>query len=116
MKRIVYFSIESDGRKRVQSISAPVDETKIGELSDNMGYIDAGYRDPESIKGKKVALYYNSETHLIEVEYSDMQFEDLDPISQIKVLKEKNEKLEAENLTAQDAVMELYELILGGEI
>ena len=116
MKRLVSFSVEADGRKRVQSISIPVDEAKIDNLSDKMGYIDAGYRDPEPIEGKKVTLYYNSETHLIEVEYSDIQFEDLDPIEQIRVLKEENARLEADNLTTQDAVMEMYELLLGGEI
>lgn len=123
MKRIVTFSVEADGRKRVQSISAPVDETKIDTLSDTMGFIDAGYVDPQPIEGKKVALYYNAETQVVEVEYSDIQFEDLDPISQIKVLKaenealhEKNAQLEEENLVTQDAVMEMYELMLGGEI
>ena len=116
MKRIVTFSVEADGRKRVQSISAPVDETKIDYLSDNLGFIDSGYRDPENIEGKKIALYYNAEMQVIEVEYSDIQFEDLDPVSQIKALKEENTRLEAENLITQDAVMEMYELLLGGEI
>lgn len=123
MKRIVTFSVEADGRKRVQSISAPVDETKIDTLSDTMGFIDSGYADPQPIEGKKVSLFYNSETQMIEVEYSDIQFEDLDPISQIKALKaenealhEKNAQLKEENLMTQDAVMEMYELMLGGEI
>ena len=69
MKRIVRFSIETDGRKRVQSISAPVDETKIDTLSENMGFIDAGYTDPAPVEGKKVELFYNSETEILEVEY-----------------------------------------------
>ena len=123
MKRIVTFSVEADGRKRVQSISAPVDETKIDTLLDTMGFIDSGYVDPQPIEGKKVALFYNAETQMIEVEYSDIEFEDLDPISQIKALKaenealhEKNAQLEEENLITQDAVMEMYELMLGGEI
>lgn len=116
MKRIVTFSVESDGRKRVQSISAPIDETKIDNLSGNKGFIDAGYRDPNPIEGKKLTLYYNSDTNLIEVDYSDIQFEDLEPLEQIKVLREKNEQLEADNLILQDAVMEMYELILGGEV
>ena len=123
MKRIVTFSVEADGRKRVQSISAPVDETKIDTLSDTMGFIDSVYGDPQPIEGKKVALFYNAETQMIEVEYSDIEFEDLDPISQIKALKaenealhEKNAQLEEENLITQDAVMEMYELMLGGEI
>lgn len=116
MKRIVTFSVEADGRKRVQSISAPVDETKIDTLSDNMGFIDSGYTDPQPIEGKKVALFYNAETQLVEVEYSDIEFEDLDPINQIKYLKAEKEALKAENdqlkadvQLTQDAVMELYE-------
>lgn len=116
MKRIVTFSVEVDGRKRVQSISTPVDETKIDTLSDTMGFIDAGYTDPAPIEGKKVALYYNAGTQLVEAEYSDIEFEDLDPISQIKFLKAEKEALKTENeqlktdvQLTQDAVMELYE-------
>ena len=75
MKRIVTFSTEKDGRKRVQSISAPVNENKIDNLSNNMGFIDAGYTDPAPVEGKKIALYYNSDSELIEVEYSDIEFE-----------------------------------------
>ena len=113
MKRIVHFSIETDGRKRVQSISAPIDETKI-DLSENMGFIDAGYSDPEMIEGKKVTLYYNSDTELVEVEYSDITFDDLTPVEQIEYLKKENTQLKSDNQLAQDAVMELYELMLGG--
>ena len=123
MKRIVTFSVEPDGRKKVQSISVPVNENSIERLSESTGFIDAGFVYPESVEGKKVSLYYNSDTQLIEVEYSDIQFEDLDPMEQIKVLKAENEaliaknvQLEADNLTTQDAVMEMYELMLGGEI
>lgn len=121
MKRIVTFSVEADGRKRVQSISAPVDETKIDNISGNMGFIDSGYTDPEYAEGKKAVLYYNAETQLIEVEYSDIQFKDLDPMAQIDYLKAENEaltaknkQLEADNLMTQDAVMEMYEIMLGG--
>lgn len=123
MKRVVTFSIEADGRKRVQSISAPVDETKIDTLSDDMGFIDSGYTDPTPIEGQKIALYYNAETQLIEVEYSNIEFDDLDPINQIKYLKAEKEALQAENTQlktdiqlTQDAVMEMYEIMLGGEI
>lgn len=122
MKRIVTFSIEEDGRKRVQSISAPVDETKIDTLSDNMGFINSGYVDPAPIEGKKILLYYNSETEVVEVEYSDIQFDDLDPISKIVALKLENDSLKAtnaqlgaDNELTQEAIMELYELITGGD-
>lgn len=123
MKRIVTFSIEKDGRKRVQSISAPVDETKIDTLSDNMGLIDAGYVDPAPIDGKKIGLFYNSETEIVEVEYSDIEFEDLDPLSKIAALKEENDSLKSANAQlkadselTQEALMEVYELVVGGEL
>ena len=123
MKRVVTFSIEADGRKRVQSISAPIDETKIDTLQDNMGYIDENYIDPQVIEGKKVSLFYNDVSQMIEVEYSDVQFEDLTPIDQIKYLKAENEalrkenaRIEENNLVTQDAIMEIYELVVGGEV
>ena len=122
MKRIVTFSVEADGRKRVQSISAPVNETKIDTLSENMGFIDSGYIDPAPVEGKKVELFYNSDTEIVEVEYSDIEFEDLDPISRIAALKEENDslksanaQLKADNELTQEALMEVYELIVGGE-
>ena len=123
MKRIVTFSVETDGRKRVQSISAPVDETKIDTLSENMGFIDAGYLDPAPVEGKKVELFYNSDMEIVEVEYSDIEFEDLDPISRISALKEENDslksanaQLKADNELTQEALMEVYELVVGGEL
>ena len=115
MKRIVTFSVEKDGRKRVQSISAPINENKIDNLSNNMGFIDAGYTDPAPVEGKKIALYYDSDSELIEVKYSDIEFEDLSPMSRIDVLKKENAQLKADNDLAQEAIMELYELMVGGE-
>lgn len=115
MKRIVTFSVETDGRKRVQSISAPLDETKIDTLSENTGFIDAGYVDPAPVEGKKAELFYNSDTEIVEVEYSDIEFEDLDPISRIAALKNENAQLKADNELTQEALMEVYELIVGGE-
>ena len=123
MKRIVTFTEQGDGRKLITSISAPVREEDIKEISSTMGLISSNFIDPVVVAGKRTQLYYNPETELVEVEYLDIQFEDLDPISQIKVLKaenealhEKNTQLEEENLVTQDAVMEMYELMLGGEI
>lgn len=115
MKRIVTFSVETNGRKRVQSISAPLDETKIDTLSENMGFIDSGYLDPAPVEGKKVELFYNSDMEIVEVEYSDIEFEDLDPISRIAALKDENAQLKSDNELTQEALMEVYELIVGGE-
>lgn len=111
MKRIVYFSIEEDGRKRVQSISAPVDESKI-DLLENMGLIDARYTDPEGIEGKKISLYYNDSTNLIDVEYSDVTFEDLTPVEQVKYLKKENQALKEELALTQECVMALDSTLL----
>lgn len=115
MKRVVTFSLEQDGRKRVQSISAPLDETKIDNLPENTAFIDSGYVDPVSIDGKKTNLYFNSDTGLIDVEYSDIQFEDLDPMARIDALKKENAQLKADNELTQEALMEVYEMIVGGE-
>ena len=64
MKRIVTFSVETDGRKRVQSISAPLDETKIDTLSENTGFIDTGYVDPAPVEGKKAELFWQHDGYI----------------------------------------------------
>lgn len=115
MKRLVFFSIEDDGRKRVQSISAPIDETKIDKLDENMGFIDAGYVDPEVREGQKVTLYYNADTELVEVEYSPITFDDLTPAEKLEYLQKENSTLREENELSQQAIMELYELLVGGD-
>lgn len=112
MKRLVHYFIEDDGRKKVQSISAPLDETKI-ELLDNTGFIDSNYSDPMPIDGKKIELYYNSDTQLIEVEYADILFEDLSPLEQVAYLRKENESLKDELSLTQDCIMALDEIILG---
>lgn len=112
MKRLVHYFIENDGRKKVQSISAPLDETKI-ELLDNSGFIDVNYSDPMPINGKKTELYYNSETQVIEVEYVDILFEDLSPLEQVAFLRKENESLKDELSLTQDCIMTLDEIILG---
>lgn len=111
MKRIVHYSIEEDGRKRVQSISAPLIEDKI-ELMENTGFIDADYTDPMNIDGKKIELYYNSDLQVIEVEYSNITFEDLTPVEQVKYLKEENQSLREEMLLTQDCLMTLDMILL----
>ena len=96
------------------SISAPVQDLDITELNENSAFISADYTDPTPISGKKVSLFYNPETGLVEVEYSDITFEDLSPTQKIEALKAENEQLKADNELAQEAVIELYELIIGG--
>lgn len=116
MKRIVHYSIEEDGRKKVQSISAPLNEDKV-ELLDNTGFIDADYTDPMGIEGKKIELFYNSDTQVIEVEYSDITFDDLTPIEQVKYLKDENQSLRDELSLTQDCLMALDAAVLelGGD-
>ena len=116
MKRIVHYSIEEDGRKKVQSISAPLNEDKV-ELLENTGFIDADYTDPMGIEGKKIELFYNSDTQVIEVEYSDITFNDLTPVEQVKYLKDENQSLRDELSLTQDCLMALDAALLelGGD-
>ena len=116
MKRIVHYSIEEDGRKKVQSISAPLNEDKV-ELLENTGFIDADYTDPMGIEGKKIELFYNSDTQVIEVEYSDITFDDLTPVEQVKYLKDENQSLRDELSLTQDCLMALDAALLelGGD-
>lgn len=116
MKRLVTFCIDENGKKRVQSISAPIAETDIDlELDTNVyGLIDAVYVDPLPIEGKKMILYYNSDTQLIETEYNDIGYEDLNPQEKIEFLKEENANLKAELELTQMALFELDWMINGG--
>lgn len=116
MKRLVTFCIDENGKKRVQSISAPIAETDIDlELDTNVyGLIDAVYVDPLPIEGKKMILYYNSDTQLIETEYTDIGYEDLSPQEKIEFLKEENANLKAELELTQMALFELDWMINGG--
>lgn len=116
MKRIVHYSIEEDGRKKVQSISAPLNEDKV-ELLENTGFIDADYTDPMGIEGKKIELFYNSDTQVIEVEYSNITFDDLTPVEQVKYLKDENQSLRDELSLTQDCLMALDAALLelGGD-
>lgn len=116
MKRLVTFCIDENGRKKVQSISAPLNETDIDLELDTRTYgvIDADYVDPLPIDGKKMILYYNSDTQLIETEYSDIGYEDLNPQEKIEFLKEENANLKAELELTQMALFELDWMINGG--
>lgn len=114
MKRLVTFCIDEAGRKRVQSISAPISESDIDlELDTTIyGLIDADYIDPLPIEGKKMILYYNSDTQLIETEYTDIGYEDLNPQEKIAYLKNENTNLKAELELTQMALFELTELLI----
>lgn len=99
MKRIVTYMTENE-RNIVRSISAPIHESKIDIeklLEDGYGIIDANYINPPSIEGQKMTLYYNIETQTIEVEYSDIEFEDLPAIERLSYLKEKTNSLLLDN-------------------
>lgn len=117
MKRLVTFYIDENNRKRVQSISAPMLEKDIDlELDSNMyGLIDEQYTDPLPIDGKKIELYYNSDTQMIETEYVDISYEDLTPQEKIDYLKEENANLKAELELTQMALFELDWAINGDD-
>lgn len=111
MKRLVTYKIEND-KKKVISISAPIDESNIKDdsyLNSNCGYIDANFNEPTPIENKKTTLYYNSDTQMIEVEYSDITFSDLTPIEKINSLKKENETLLNENTSLKEIINSLKE-------
>lgn len=117
MKRLVTFYIDENNRKRIQSISAPMLEKDIDlELDPNVyGLIDEQYVDPLPIDGKKIELYYNSDTQMIETEYVDIGYEDLTPQEKIDYLKEENANLKAELELTQMALFELDWTINGDD-
>lgn len=116
MKRLVTFYVDANGRNRVQSISAPMPTDEISlDLDPTMfGLIDEEYTDPILIDGKKIELYYNAITQMIETEYVDIGYEDLSPQEKIEFLKEENANLKAELELTQMALFELDWMINGG--
>lgn len=117
MKRLVTF-IKEDNKNIVTSISAPLneDDLDINIFDENTyGLIDENFVEPIIPKNKKLIMYYNSETSMIDFEYSDIDFEDLSPADKIKMLKEENNNLKQELELTQMALFELDWAINGTE-
>lgn len=96
MKRIVTFSITDDGRKKVQSISIPMNNDDVDSLTldDNIyGVIDGDFVEPVVPKEKKLIMYYNNETHTIDFEYLPIDFNDLAATDKLAYLKDENKNL-----------------------
>lgn len=96
MKRIVTFSITNDGRKKIQSISIPMNNEDIDSLTidDNVyGVIDGDFVEPIVPKEKKLIMYYNDETHTVDFEYLPINFNDLSAADKLVHLKDENENL-----------------------
>ena len=96
MKRIVTFSITNDGRKKIQSISIPMNNEDIDSLTidDNVyGVIDGDFVEPIVPKEKKLIMYYNDETHTVDFEYLPINFNDLPAADKLVHLKDENENL-----------------------
>ena len=117
MKRLVTF-IKEDNKNIVTSISAPLneDDLDINIFDENTyGLIDENFIEPIIPQNKKLIMYYNSETSMIDFEYSDINFEDLSPADKIKMLKEENNNLKQELELTQMALFELDWAINGTE-
>ena len=117
MKRLVTF-VKQDNKNIVTSISAPLSEEDldINVFDENMyGIIDENFVEPIVPKNKKLIMYYNSETSMIDFEYLNIEFEDLSPVDKIKLLKEENNSLKQELELTQMALFELDWAINGTE-
>ncbi|HYF75456.1 MAG TPA: hypothetical protein VD757_02610 [Candidatus Nitrosocosmicus sp.] len=64
---------------------------------------------PEDVVGKRPVPYVDLTTSQVYFEYVDRP---LKPEEEIQQLKAENEQLKADNLTALEAIAELYEMIL----
>lgn len=98
-KRLVTYTAENN-KNKVLSISAPIGESDINideYLAAGYGVIDADFVTPDVPKNKKIILYYNSETKMIEFEILDLSFDDLSGNEQVKILKETIDNLTTEN-------------------
>lgn len=103
-KRLVTYIVENE-KNKVLSISAPIGESDINVdeyLSNGYGIIDADFETPIVPKDKKLVMYYNDETKMIEFEISDLSFEDLSGVEQVKILKEKVDTLTNANNELQE--------------
>ncbi len=114
MKRLVTYTLLEDGRKKIVSISAPIEDNIDIGFGENCGFIDNDFIMPEAIEGKKTELYYDEASQSVLVDYVDITFEDLTPIDQVKYLKEENANLKAELELTQMALFELDWMINGG--
>ncbi|USG65149.1 hypothetical protein NDK47_24000 [Brevibacillus ruminantium] len=99
---------ESDTKARVVLIhdfpsELPEDLIAAGVLVDSLP-------EPERVPGKRADLYINPETSELWYEYADIINPDQERIDR---LEKENAELKKSNLDAQEAILELYEMITG---
>lgn len=98
-KRLVTYITENE-KNKVLSISAPIGESEIDieeYLNSGYGVIDGDFEAPNVPKDKKLVMYYNAETKIIEFEILDLSFEDLSGVEQVTFLKDKVDTLTNSN-------------------
>lgn len=116
MKRIITYQEQPDGKLLITTVSGLTDRYFSYKIPRGYGYLDEDVAIPEEQSGKKLKMYYNKDMQCIEsYEYQDLTFDDYNAETQIAILKQENADLKQENELSQQAIMELYELIAGGE-
>ena len=116
MKRIITYKEQSDGKLLITSISDLTDRYFSYKIPRGYGYLDENAEIPQQQPGKKLNIYYNRELQCISgYEYEDMQFDDYEDAVKISLLREENAALRQDNELSQQAIMELYEMINGGD-
>jgi hypothetical protein len=108
MVYISAFEKQSDTRWKVKGVHyMPLDPNHgLGkteaELAADGGVLVASVPEPEAIAGKLSELYYNPQTGALTYQYTDRP----------KTDKELLAQAQADNLTALEALAELYEMVL----
>ena len=116
MKRIITYTSQGDGKLLITSISELTDRYFSYKIPEGYGYLDEDAKIPPEQEGKKLKIYYNRDMQSIDsYEYEDLTFDDYDDATKIELLKEENAALKQDNELSQQAIMEIYEIIAGGD-
>ena len=95
MVRLAFYTIAENGDKIVNSISSPIEESKITpELLSSAGILRnfEGLKTPQ-VSGKKTILKYNSDLEIIEYIFEDLPREELPLPDRLKLIEEAGDKL-----------------------
>lgn len=116
-KRIINVEVQDDGRYLVKGDSYPTECTPelLESIKDRTDVLLVdNFEFPDPLPGKKRNVYWNPEKEVVEVEYLDKTFDEMDVYEQNAFLRTENTLLRDELELTQAALFELHAMITGG--